>query len=389
MALTEQQGDALPPEIAPAPAVAAETITRPRIVVLRLVILIVATALLLAVHYHTPVSPMTQALHDLHRHILYIPIILAGFWHGWRGGIAFAVGISLLFFPHLLQHLHHAAPADNVNRALEIVVFLVIGGVTGGLSDRLRAKERRLAEALERLRRSTAELFETERQLRRADRLAALGQLSAGLAHEIRNPLASIRGAAEILGDDKADPATRAEFSKVLIEETERLDLVLRNFMDYARVQRAGAAGRSDAAPVLERVRLLLEGPLRQARVKWTAALPSGLPPVAIAENLLQQVFLNLALNAIQAMTEGGELRMIAEAEESLVRFTVADSGPGIPADLRERVFDPFFTTKAQGTGLGLSIIHRIIANHGGRIFIGHGDAPGARLVFELPIARA
>jgi two-component system, NtrC family, sensor histidine kinase HydH len=239
------------------------------------------------------------------------------------------------------------------------------------------------------LTRKTREVFESEQQLRRADRLAALGQLTAGLAHEIRNPLASIRGAAEILGDAGVAPAQREEFSRILTEETRRLDEVLSNFIDYARAQKAEAAEAADPRRVVEKVVALLARQLADAGLTLDARIPESLPALAVDEGLLQQVVLNLLLNAIQATPRGGRVSVEAEADAGKKQATlrVRDSGPGIPSADAERIFDPFFTTKPHGLGLGLSIVHKIISNYRGEIRVDPGYGGGAGFIIRLPLA--
>src|SRR5690606_22557491 len=199
--------------------------------------------------------------------------------------------------------------------------------------------------------------FEAETQLRRADRLAAIGRLTTNLAHEIRNPLGSIRGAAEILADPATTGEQRDEFSRAIIEETERLDRVLGTFLDYARERRGQTAATARLPEIMERMVALLEKPARRARVTVHADLPADLPAVAIEPGLLQQVLMNLMLNAVQAMEGGGggRLEVGSAAAQGRVRISVSDTGPGIPEDLREQIFEPFFTTKAEGSGLGLA----------------------------------
>ena len=390
---------------------------------LKAALLALGTALLLLVHTMTPATAEHSVLHDLHRQALYIPIILAAFWYGWRGGLAVAALISAVFFPHLLSMMHdqqaHVAMGhggdftEAINMGVELALYLVIGGMTGALIDRLRAEEGRLRQAnealaartdelqaaMDELTRRTREVFAAEEQLRRADRLAAIGQLTTGLAHEIRNPLASIRGAAEILGDGGIGEEQRAEFSRIMLEETQRLDRVLGSFLDYARAQKASGAGAPACAELgrtVESMRTLLGRPLADARVELEVTIEEGLPPLAITCDLLQQVLLNLALNAIQAMAAAGGGRLTIEARReagrAMTALRVRDTGPGVPAAVAGRIFDPFFTTKAQGLGLGLSIVHKIIAGCGGEIALEQGgdndQRKGACFVVRLPEAK-
>lgn len=380
---------------------------------LKIALLVLATAAIMVGHYQTPATAEHSVLHDLHRQLLTIPIVLAAFWFGWRGGLLAAVLIGTFFFPHLMSMMHDqqhhiamghlADPTETLDRALEMLIYLAVGTITGALIDRLRAEEDRLRHAnaelaartgqlqraMDELTQRTREVFEAEEQLRRADRLSAIGQLTTGLAHEIRNPLASIRGAAEILGDGGVGEAQRTEFSRILLDETQRLDRVLGNFLDYARTQKAvaGAPASSDLRTVMDKLGALLSRPLADARVEMVVNVPRDLPSLAINADLLQQVMLNLALNAIQAIGREGRLTIEAarEGPGGAVAIRVRDTGPGIPAALAGRIFDPFFTTKPQGLGLGLAIVNKIVSGCGGQIAVEPETPSGACFRITLP----
>jgi signal transduction histidine kinase len=372
---------------------------------LKLALVVALTAALLVAHYVTPVTPDSMELHELHRHLLYIPIMMAAYWYGWRGGLASAVVLGIAYFTHLLQspHAEHLGVlAGGVNRTLEFMTLALVGGGSGWLIDRLRREQagllaaneqlavqsEQLRQAVDTLTERTREVLETGEQLRRADRLSALGQLTAGLAHEIRNPLASIRGATEILGEGDVAPAQRTEFARVLVEEIDRLNHVLGNFLDYARAQRQDAPAAGRLGSVAQKVLALLAKPIADARVDARTTIPGDLPPLAIADGLLQQVLLNLALNAVQAMPRGGTLTIEGRpGQDGMVELLVADTGPGIAPERAGRIFDPFYTTKPQGTGLGLSIVHQIVAGHQGTIQVDPAGGPGARFVVRLPAA--
>lgn len=370
--------------------------TSTRVTLGKIVLLLLLSGGIICSHYLTPAIPHDAILHDIYRRILYLPIILAAFWYGWRGGMLGALFISVAYFPHIYHDWGGDIFNANLNRTLEAVMYLIVGGITGLLIDRLRSANVRLIkqsdklqETMRALTEKTREVFEAEEQLRQTDRLKVLGQLSTGLAHEIRNPLGSIRGAAEILGDQETDPDQRQEFTRVLIEETDRLDHVLRNFLEYARTQ---CDGRTEAScqltPIIGRLLTLMEKELDSAKIGVETALPAGgLPSLAMDEGLLQQVLLNLMLNSIQAMGGGGTLRIEAGRvlSSNLVHISIADTGPGIPPALRGRIYDPFFTTKSAGTGLGLSIVQKIVVAHHGRIWFDEHHRGGARMVVELP----
>jgi signal transduction histidine kinase len=231
-------------------------------------------------------------------------------------------------------------------------------------------------------------------QMKERDRLAALGEMAAGLAHEIRNPLAAIKGATEYLDPGKL-PADDREFLEIIVEEVNRLNGVVTQFLDYSKPIKAATAP-GDVNDILQRTFKLLSGQLPPA-VELTLDLAEGLPRVACDPEQLKQVFLNLALNAVQAMPRGGRLAVAtrrARDELSLwrdapfrsdtVEIRFRDTGPGIPDEARENVFVPFFTTKEKGTGLGLAICQRIVKAHQGVIAV--STAPGgAEFVITLP----
>ena len=173
-------------------------------------------------------------------HLYIIPIVLGAYWYGLKGGVLVSISSTLLFAPHLF--LHWTDPFLDVYNFVEVFLFLLLGGVTGILSQMERNQRARHEEALLRLdeshrklREQTDILFQTEEQLRRADRMSALGQLSAGMAHEIRNPLGAIQGAVEILRDDYDPQDAKYEFIQILLKETDRLNKILQEFLGFAR----------------------------------------------------------------------------------------------------------------------------------------------------------
>ncbi len=232
-------------------------------------------------------------------------------------------------------------------------------------------------------------------QMKERDRLAALGEMAAGLAHEIRNPLAAIKGATEYLDPGKL-PSDDREFLEIIVEEVNRLNGVVTQFLDYSRPLKAVTAP-GDVNDILQRTFKLLSGQL-PANVELALDLSEGLPRVACDPEQLKQVFLNLALNAVQAMPQGGRLTVStrrardelalwrdAPFRSDTVEIRFRDSGPGVPDDARENVFVPFFTTKEKGTGLGLAICQRIVKAHQGSIAVSSPPGGGAEFVISLP----
>ncbi|MHC4469525.1 MAG: two-component system sensor histidine kinase NtrB [Planctomycetota bacterium] len=227
-------------------------------------------------------------------------------------------------------------------------------------------------------------LLKTEEQLRQADRLSALGQLTAGLAHEVKTPLASIRGAVEILCGDSVNGQEREEFSQILLREADRLNKVVNQFLEFAR-PKGEAVPESDLNEAVEEVFQLVrvEGERREVELRRT--LSNHLPPVVIDPEQLRQVILNLVINALQAMDSGGTLEVRTLRDGESVRLLVTDTGHGIPEDLRGRIFDPFVTGRTNGTGLGLSVVRRILENHGAGIDIRSRREDGTEIEVTLP----
>ena len=355
----------------------------------RIAILCVLVATVTCLHYLTAIQQ--AQFHDIYRRLYYLPIVLGGLWFGLRGGLGVSLAVSVLYAPHvILQWGHH--PLTEIEQYLEILLYNVIGGLTGLLAERERRQKERyqqaaqtLEESYATLRRQADQILEIEEQLRRADRLSALGELSAGMAHEIRNPLGSIRGTAEILREGMADDDPRGEFAAILIQEVDRLNKVVQDFLEFARPGETDR-GAVDLNALLQELLQFTRQPARSGGVT-VAFAPGAIPPVQADREQLRQAFLNLILNALQAMPAGGELTIATTAGEKGVQVRFRDTGCGIAAGDLERIFNPFFTTRSEGTGLGLAIVHRIIQGHGGRIDV--SSEPGIGTVFTLGLPAA
>ena len=237
-------------------------------------------------------------------------------------------------------------------------------------------------------------------RVKERDRLAALGEMAAGLAHEIRNPLGAIKGAAQLLMTSDGSPpaqsnAETAEFLQIIVEEANRLNNVVTRFLDYARAERPGREGADKVdlnAVVRKTAQLLQKEQLKNIELRMRT--DEQLPMVAGDPESLLQVFLNLGQNAIQAMPDGGTLEILTTRRRRSrlgygqfceVRFR--DTGIGIPRDRLKKLFIPFYTTKQKGTGLGLAISHRIINQHGGTIEVRSTLGQGSTFSVFLPAA--
>ncbi len=234
------------------------------------------------------------------------------------------------------------------------------------------------------------------RRMKERDRLAALGEMAAGLAHEIRNPLGAIKASAQFLAEpDPSDPQPPTEFLDIIVEEVDRLNRVVGSFLDFARPS-TGDPAPTDVNAAIQRTMQLLGPECQDADVTWSLSLDESTAPVRIDVEQLRQVLINLVQNAVHAMEGGGELYIattmrarqdVFGVTRRLVEIRVSDTGPGIPKRVLTNLFVPFVTTKDRGTGLGLAISQRLITSAGGHIEVRTHAGVGTTFVIELPVA--
>lgn len=324
-----------------------------------------AIALITALHYLT--GAHAHQLHDIYRRLYYLPIILAAFRNGLRGGVLAATVVCLVYLPHALGHISHD-PASDTQKVLEMVLYLAVGIVTGSLVSRLTGTQRRLQATARELQASLEQLRAAEEKLVLEARLAAVGRLSAGLAHEIRNPLASIKGSTEILADDYPPQHPKRRMLQVLNDEAVRLNEVLTRFLAFARPtppRRRVVVAAEEIEAVVTLLRSRPDAESRRLVCERSAGEPVRLH---VDATQVRQVLLNVLLNALQATPPGGEVRVLCERKGKEAVLRVQDGGPGFTEEALASAFTPFFTTKSGGTGLGLAISHRIAEQHGGSI---------------------
>lgn len=289
-------------------------------------------------------------------------------------------------------------------RALQTSVCLGLRGESGHLYGFLALRDDRLRDAFSREEVQllvglatqvavTVENSQLYQQMKEKDRLAALGEMAAGLAHEIRNPLGSIKASAQYLSETSGHTEERSEFLDIIVDEVDRLNRVVSSFLDYAR------PAHTDPDPIYVNAAVqltlqFLRPECDSADVTLHVATDSALPKVRIDIEHLRQVLINLVQNAVQAMTNGGEIYVETRTQDRFdigggarrwVQISVRDTGPGIAPDLLANVFVPFVTTKQQGTGLGLAISQRIVSEAGGRIDVRSRQGVGTTFVVSLP----
>jgi signal transduction histidine kinase len=341
----------------------------------------VAGALLVSfLHLVTPLSMLHW--HNSFQHLYYLPIVFAGLTSGWRGGMLVAIVACLSNAPHDFLSFT-VLPHYAMDQVLDFPVFCAAGILTGTVTERGRRQRADLERTTRRLTEVYRQLQDNFEQMKRAERLFALGQLSAGLAHEIRNPLASIAGAAGILQRSLQGERKDAECLEIISKECQRLNALLTQFLDFAR-PRAPKFQTTDIDAVVDSVMQLAAHGVGKMPIELRKDISPGLAPVECDPELLKQVLLNLIINAMQATTGAGEILVSAGPRNGRLSIEVRDQGCGISRADRDRIFDPFFTTKENGTGLGLSVAHQIVEQHGG-ILTAH-ENPGNGMTFSVSL---
>jgi len=226
-----------------------------------------------------------------------------------------------------------------------------------------------------------------DKQIMQAEKMAAIGELAAGIAHEIRNPLGIITGSAETVRKHK-DQKIREEMTNYILEESQRINGLISTFLDFGRPKEPKLVS-CDLREVLEKTLLLLSPQAKTLGVEIKREIPQKLLQVSIDPDQMRQAFTNLGVNALEAMPHGGVLKvMVLENARGRVVVRFSDSGKGIPKEVQPKIFEPFFTTKEGGTGLGLSIAHRIITQHGGDISVEGEEEKGSNFTITLPLEK-
>ena len=306
-----------------------------------------------------------------------LPVAALAFSDGWKGGLIAAISCSVLVL---------AMPGELrvLDRELESVALVCLGLLVGYISDQDRAQRRRLQVQIDQLQSVYEKVQANFEGMKRIERLSAIGQLSAGLAHEIRNPLASISGAAAILQRDHERDSKQGKCVEIILNECQRLDGLLTNFLNFAR-PRPPRLETIPVAPVLATVITLARHGVRGSSVHCEAKIQTDLPLAECDPEQLEQVLLNLTINAIEASPDGATVTLSAESAEGRVAIHVRDNGYGVaPANL-DRLFDPFFTTKEHGTGLGLPVAHQIMTQMGGALVANRNADQGMTFSVLLP----
>ena len=330
--------------------------------------------------------------HDTYRRLSYFPIAIGAILYGVWGGTCLAVLSCLAFVPHL--YLFWArGPEAYYSELSEIIFYLAAGVVIGLISSRenkLREKYKILSEKLagsyKRLHEQASQLVGAEKQLGQSRKLSMLGHVSASLAHEIKNPLASIKGAAEILADEVPCGHPKYEFIEIMRSEISRLNHSVEDVLKFCRGQQHQDGSKQESVEeIINRVVLLLEARLKEKSVTVSIHSKFDENRFMTDEAAMIQVLMNIIINAVDAVEKNGRIIIELGKHGKGCLIRISDDGPGIDESMTEEVFQSFVTFKEDGTGLGLSISKKIVESLGGKITIEKSTIGGAAFSIFLP----
>jgi two-component system sensor histidine kinase HydH len=327
--------------------------------------------------------------------IYFLPVVTAAIYYGPIGTLLWSALASLAYCSFLIPalELYEINPEAEGLLALRILFFFLVGILVNRFVVENRKQVVRYQALSETLEETNRQLRRAEADARRSERLAALGQMSAGLAHEIRNPLGVIKGSAEMLVQKLKDAEPLAsELAGYIFSEVNRLNALVARFLDFARPSNLELRP-VQIAVVLNRALESVQAQIPNASVPVERQYAS-VPDIRVDEQLCERVFVNLIQNAYQAMesadgTAQSVLSLRVAPETGGVEVTVEDTGPGVPPELREQVFNPFYTSKKNGVGLGLAIVAKFVDAHRGRITLEPNSPRGARFRILLPSSPA
>ena len=335
--------------------------------------------LLISALHHTT-GPTHLYWHNIFQVLYYGPTVVGALFFGWQAGLGIGAIAGISHLPYILQAARESSDYA-MEQSAEMSLLCMVGVLTGILSDRGRKQRRELERTTRRLTEVYRELQQNFEQMKRAERLFAVGQLAAGLAHELRNPLWSVNGAVGILQRNAHLEPKHQKCLEIISKETQRLNRLLTDFLDFAR-PRPPKYQSISVDKLLDSVIQLAAHGVGRGAVQLRNETPPALPPLQGDPEMIKQMLLNLVINAIQAMPDGGEVALSAEIQQEHILIRVQDQGCGIPAEIKDKIFDPFFTTKDGGTGLGLAVSHQIVEQHGGILKVEAN--PGRGMTFSV-----
>jgi two-component system, NtrC family, sensor histidine kinase HydH len=330
---------------------------RTKVKIILIVILIGGITLF---HYLTE---MKEHLYHLsYQGLYFVPVMLAGFWFGLKGGLGTSLSITILYLPFTVMHWEGFSAGD-FNSIIEMVLYNTVAVVIGGLRDREKTMQRRLHEA---------------------GRLAAMGKAVSGLAHDLKTPLIAIGGFSRLIQRNLGEDSPHREKLGIIVEEVQRLERMIKEMLDFSRPLELHRS-QEDMTKVISQSLVIVSNLAqeRKVRVEWQSS--QNLPLISLDAVRMKQALINLLINAIEASPEEETVSVYSYQKGRKITIDVSDHGCGIPVDKKEEIFSPFVTTKESGTGLGLPIAKKIIEAHQGYLEVLENREKGVIFRIRIP----
>ncbi|GAB4172340.1 MAG: ATP-binding protein [Calditrichia bacterium] len=338
-------------------------------------------------HYSTPTH--IWQYHLVFMEMYFVPILTAAFLFGLSGGVISSILVAIAYLPHVMLQWGGLIET-NLMRFMQVGLFIIVGILTGYLASKEKEEKKKAQKSAEDLKNALNDLeiqYEKtsalEAQLQQADRLSIIGELTASLAHEIRNPLNSILGVAQILKDEARLSGKHQEFIHIMEEEIQRLSDVLENYLQFSRKNVPKSLFRP--IEVVDKIIRMVGPQLRKKGIEIDIDMNDQMQ---IYANPIEfhQVLMNIILNSIQSLQSGGAIHIFSSLEQGRGVIVISDNGPGIPSGILSDIFKPFVSGKENGSGLGLAIVKRIVDNNGWSISVSSDPHKKTSFILEIPI---
>jgi signal transduction histidine kinase len=326
----------------------------------KIILIVILVGGITSLHYLTE---MKEHLYHLsYQGLYFVPVMLAGFWFGLKGGLGTSLSITILYLPFTVMHWEGFSAGD-FNSIIEMALYNTVAVVIGGLRDRERTMQRRLHEA---------------------GRLAAMGKAISGLAHDLKTPLIAIGGFSRLIHRNLEEDSPHREKLGIIVEEVQRLERMIKEMLDFSRPLELHRS-QEDMSKVISQSLAIVSNLAqeRKVRVEWQSS--QNLPLISFDAARMKQALINLLINAIEASPEEETVAVYSYRKGRRIIIDVSDQGCGIPVDKKEEIFSPFFTTKENGTGLGLPIVKKIIEAHQGYLEVLQNREKGVIFRIRIP----
>lgn len=352
---------------------------------IEIALLILIITLITLLHYST-LSNKNILLHEISQRLYYLPIIYAAYRYGLKGSVSISLLSGAIYLLHVSEHLKDSQ-TTILNQYAEVIIFQVVAITTGFFADAERTQRKSYEKVSQDLIVAYKELRDTVDLLVRTAQLKSLGELSASIAHEIRNPLASIKGSIEIIATDFPADSPKKEFITIIEQEIERLNRLVEEFLRFAKPSKPTKI-ETDINEIIMSVTKFISTQAAKTNINIVTNLASSMPLILMDNEQIRQVLLNLIINAIQASPPDSIIEISSKLTKDYIELFVRDYGKGVENSKREKIFEPFFTTKPQGSGLGLAIAYQLVKQHNGEIMLLNTDSSGALFIVKLPIIK-